>query len=524
MIVRRSSSLLGLIGTILLVFAGVAAWLTRAQTTFDAAYIAVNGILGGIALLVWLTTGLDQLREFLGSRSTRYGASTLVGSVVFVAIVVVLNFLSARNHHRFDLTEQGVFSLSPQSIQVVEALENELSVQAFVEGGVNPPLEDIFRTFAYHSEKFRYQLLDPVEQPQLAEELGIRAYNTVRIQYGEESTVVSEPSEENLTNAIIKVTRATAKTVCFVEGHGETDLDDQGPRGLSALKIALGHENYEIEKVLLASQESVPDHCSVLASVGPVKPFLESEIKAVDAFLASGGRVLFLLRPRASAELAPMLASWGVTIGDDIVVDQVVRIFEGPALGLSPLARSYGDHEITRDLRQITIFPMARALDAKAGAREGLEAVSLVQTSESSWAETDMIALFERNEAALDPAADRKGPLTVAVAVETGKAPDGEAADASDDEAARSRLVVFGSAQFADNRELEGTYYNRDLLLNSFAWLAGEADLLSIRPRAIRASRVQFTPEQETVIFYLSVLLIPQLLLLVGIAVWWRRE
>lgn len=520
--VRRSSSLLGLIGIILLVFAGVAAWLTRAQTTFDAGYIAVNAILGSLALIAWLTTGIDQLRESLGSRSTRYGASTVVGSIVFVAIVVVVNFLSARNHQRFDLTEQGVFSLSPQSIQVVESLEGELSLKAFVEGGVNPPLEDLCRTFSYYSENFRYELLDPVEQPQLAEEFGIRAYNTVRVQYGEESTVVTSPTEENLTNAIIKVTRATEKTVCFVEGHGETDLDDQGPRGLSALKIGLGHENYEIEKVLLASQESVPDQCTVLAAVGPVKPFLENEIKAIDAYLASGGRVILLLRPRASAELAPMLASWGVGIGDDVVVDQIVRIFEGPGLGLSPLARSYGQHEITNELRQITIYPMCRALETKPGARAGLEAVSLVQTSESSWAESDVAGLFERNEASLDPTVDRKGPLTIAVAVKARPQP-AEGADAAD-EAAETRLVVYGSAQFADNRELEGTYYNRDLLLNSFAWLAGEADLLSIRPRAIRASRAQFTPEQETVIFYLSVLLIPQMLLLAGIAVWWRRE
>lgn len=520
MIVRRSSSLFGLIGIILLVFAGVAAWLTRGQTSFDAGYIAVNAILGGIALLVFLTTGVENLRESLSSRSTKYGASTLFGSLVFLAIVVVVNFLSARNHHRFDLTEQGVYSLSPQSIQVVESLGDDLTLQAFVEGGVNPPLEDLFRTYGYYSDKFHFELVDPIEQPQLAEELGVRAYNTVRLQYANETTIVTNPSEENLTNAIIKVTRETAKTVCFVEGHGETDLDDEGPRGASSLKTALGQENYEIEKVLLATMESVPDHCSVLASVGPLKPFMETEIKAIDAYLENGGRALFLLRPRASAELAPLLASWGVEVGDDVVVDQVVRLFQGPALGLSPLARSYGEHDITRDLRQITIYPMCRALEPKPGAREGLQATSLVQTSESSWAETDIDALFNRNEATLDPAADKKGPLTVAVAVEAKPSPENSDAEAE----LQTRLVVYGSAQFADNRELDGTYYNRDLLMNTFGWLAGEADLLSIRPRAIRSSRVQFTPEQETVIFYLSVLLIPQLLLLVGIAVWWRRE
>lgn len=513
---RRRSSVLGLIGIILLLFAGVAAWLTRGRTEFDLAYIAVNGILGLIALVAYFRTGFGQLREALGQRSTKFGVSTVFGSLVFLAIIVVINVISARNHHRFDLTEQGIFSLSPQSIQVLEGLDQELQVQAFVEGGIHPALEDTFRTYSYHSKNFRYQLLDPVQEPQLAEQFNIRTYNSVRLQYGAEATTITDPTEQSLTNAIIKVTRGEQKTVCFVEGHGESDLDDTSARGISALKVALENENYRTEKLLLATEENVPDRCSVLAVVGPMRPFIEGEISAIAAYLDHGGRALFLVRPRASQELLPLLSGWGIVPEDTVVVDQVLRIFEGPTLGLSPLARSYGAHEITRDLRQITIYPMTRSLRLDAQAREGLQVDSLVQTSESSWAETDLDALFERNEAALHPAADQRGPVTVAAA--------SRGTSADDANGAETRIVVFGSAQFADNREIEGTYFNRDLLLNSFAWLAGEADLVSIRPRAMRASRAQFTPEQGTIIFYLSVLLIPQLLLLTGIAVWWRRE
>jgi ABC-type uncharacterized transport system involved in gliding motility auxiliary subunit len=40
----------------------------------------------------------------------------------------------------------------------------------------------------------------------------------------------------------------------------------------------------------------------------------------------------------------------------------------------------------------------------------------------------------------------------------------------------------------------------------------------------VRASRVQLTPDQVQRIFYLSVLILPELLLLVGIWVWSRRR
>ena len=112
-----------------------------------------------------------------------------------------------------------------------------------------------------------------------------------------------------------------------------------------------------------------------------------------------------------------------------------------------------------------------------------------------------------------------KGPVPIAVVVNA----DLKQMNSGKKEGT-ARLAVFGSVEFAQNREMEGTYYNRDLLMNTVGWLVGQSDLVSIRPRGVRASRVQFTADQGTVIFYLSVLLIPELLLIAGIAVWWRRE
>ena len=167
--------------------------------------------------------------------------------------------------------------------------------------------------------------------------------------------------------------------------------------------------------------------------------------------------------------------------------------------------------------RFISLSPLCLVATADASGKQGLQAVELVKTSPSSWGETDLDGLFQRSSATLDDT-DTKGPVPIAVVVsadlkqmKTGK--EGTA-----------RLAVFGSVEFAQNREMEGTYYNRDLLMNTIGWLVGQSDLVSIRPRGVRASRVQFTADQGTVIFYLSVLLIPELLLIAGIAVWWRRE
>lgn len=516
---RRNSSLLGLIGVVLLLFAAVAAVITRGRTSVDLLYIAVNGLVGLFGVVAYLSSGVQQVREAVTQRSTKYGANALAMTLAFVGVLGVVNYLAARNDRRADLTEQRAFSLSPQSASVVRGLTKPLEVQAFVEGGLNPELADLLALYARESNDFKFALIDPDKAPELAERYQIKTYNTVRFQYGNESTTITQPTEENITNAIIKVTRTAQKTICIVEGHGEADIDDvQGPTGLASFKQALANENYVVQKVLLAAVAAVPAECTVAVVIGTEKPYLESEIAAVRSFLEGGGRVLFLLPPRKGNELVPLLADFGVQVGNDVVVDQVVRLFQGPALGLSPLVNTYGPHEITRDFRQRTVFPMTRSVRAAAGTKPGVTVTELVKTSPNSWAETDLAGLFERSEAGLDPNVDTKGPVAIAVVAEIDLAAMGKATGGT------ARLAVYGSAEFAGNREIDGTYYNRDLLLNTVGWLVGESDLVSVRPRGVRASRVQFTADQYTVIFYLSVLLLPQLLLLAGLAVWWRRE
>jgi ABC-type uncharacterized transport system involved in gliding motility auxiliary subunit len=515
--------LLGLVGLVLLTFAGVAAvfaaFFPPARSAIGILYIAINALLGVFALIAYLSAGVDQLRSVVSERSTRYGANVLLGSLVFVAVLGLLNYVAARHSRRFDLTEQGVYSLSPQSMNVAKNLQDDLHIQAFVEGGVNPPVRDLLSRYAYNNPKLQFELIDPDRQPELADRYHVTAYNTLRFEYGKESATITQPTEENITNAIIKVTRTSRKTICVIEGHGEPDIDDiQNARGLANLKQSLTNENYEVKKVLLASMATVPDDCSVVIVAGPEKPLVQNELTALETHLNNGGHLLLLLPPRDGNEIQPLLARFGVKLGNDVVVDQVLRLFQGPALGLSPLVNTYGAHEITRDFKQRTVFPMTRSVRADAAGKKGLLAAELVKTSPSSWAETDLDGIFQRSEATLDAGTDTKGPVSVAVAV------DANLKEMEGGKDGHARLVVYGSIEFAGNREVDGTYYNRDLLLNTVGWLTGQADLLSIRPRKVRASRAQFTAEQGTVIFYLSVLVIPEVLLVAGITVWWRRE
>ena len=82
---------------------------------------------------------------------------------------------------------------------------------------------------------------------------------------------------------------------------------------------------------------------------------------------------------------------------------------------------------------------------------------------------------------------------------------------------------IFGDTSFLTNQYLR-QLYNDALGQSVIGWLAGEEELISIAPRVVRASRAMLDENQMRTIFYLSVLVLPELILLCGIAVWWRRS
>ncbi len=508
---RRSASLLGLIGLISLFF-GVTSWALVGQ---PEAYSIVHLSIGGALLITYLVSSFRDLGQLLSARSTRYGANMIVYSALFIALLAGINWLGVRYNQRIDLTEEGVFTLSPQARSVLEGLEQKLELQAFLEGGRNPAVESTLRSFSSVSPRIQVKLVDPDQQPELTQKYGIRNYGTVRVQYGEQATSVDQPTEEALTNAIIKVTRGTTKVIYFVQGEGEPSIDDvQTPGGYGQARADLQNEQYQVEPLILVQEGHVPDDCDVLAVAAPVRPLLAHEIDAIRAYLDGGGHAIFLLPPQTGSELAPVLSSYGVTLGGNVVVDEIVRLFEGPTLGLNPMVETYGPHPVTEQMTERTIFPLTRSVSPGESA-PGLTITSIAKTSPSSWAESDLATLFEQSQAALDDA-DQAGPISVGVAVTA----DLSALGRGD---GQTRLVVYGTAGIADNQHIN-MLFNRDLFLNSFGWLGGQEELVAIRPRTMRSSRVKFSREEATTIFYLSVLVVPELLLVLGLAVWWRRS
>ncbi len=261
---RRSGSLFGLLGLLFLAF-GFAGALIVDRPLSDL-YVLGNLVLGAGLLIAYLSFGFEEFRGLLGQRSTRYGAGALVYTLLFVLLVGGGNYISARRHHRWDLTEAGIYTLAPQSKKLVEALKEDLAMTGFVEGGQDPQLQTLLESYQYAAPgHVKFRLVDPDKEPALVEQMKITALHSVHLQYGKESFVVANPTEESVTNGIIRVSGTTKKIVYFAEGDGEADIGNQNdPKGYAGAKLALEQENYEVRPLVLPSAEQIPDDASAL--------------------------------------------------------------------------------------------------------------------------------------------------------------------------------------------------------------------------------------------------------------------
>ena len=180
---------------------------------------------------------------------------------------------------------------------------------------------------------------------------------------------MKELSEVALTQAIVKLTRQEQKKVYFLDGHNERPIEgDKAAEGdgMKDAAEALRNENYQVETLLLAAKGEVPADANVVIDgrADAAAP-RDASTRRSSATRERGGALLVLIDPRAGTDLGVDLAKWGVEVGDDVIVDRVQGMFGRPT---TPFAAEYGDHEITRELGDATLFHVARSVQPAASA------------------------------------------------------------------------------------------------------------------------------------------------------------
>jgi ABC-type uncharacterized transport system involved in gliding motility auxiliary subunit len=541
-VMKRLLDGLGWIG-VLLVCAAVVIRFVRPELDTLWWRLAMAGL---VVVAAYLAT---QWREFVtlwSQRSTRAGTLSSVSVLLLLAILIGVNYVAARNNKRWDLTAAGQFTLSDQTRRILSSLEQPVNVRVFARDTDFARYRDRLDAYTYVTNQVRVEYIDPDKQPALARQWEIQQFGTIAVEHAGRIERITTDTEQDITNAIVRAVEGGEATVYFVQGHGERDPTSSDERtGYNAIVSAMQRDNFAVERVVLAQEEAVPDDAAVVVVAGPTVDYLEAEIEMLRDYLDRGGKLMLLLDPPDGPDAPPLTRlldlarDWGIEVGRNIIVDVsgVGRLLgTGPSV---PVVAAYPEHPITDNFGLLTAFPLARSVIPVPGGVDGRVARSFAETSERSWAETDLAAVFEGRPVARDEdRGDLPGPVSLAAAVSV-EAPspaaapepqtDPEAeADEVDEPAAdaprlQTRVVVFGDSDFVSNSML-GTQGNLDLFMNALNWVAQQEQQIAIRPRDPEDRRVTMTADQIARVGYLSVLILPVAILGLGIYGWVRRR
>ncbi len=464
---------------------------------------------GGVLLLAAIVLGFGGIVKFFSRRSSQLGTNTTILSLAVIVILVVLNFLGYRHHKRFDLTTEKLYTLSDQTKKIVGGLSEDVTVARFAKLP-DAQLTDLMTEYRNVSPHVKFLNVDPTEKPEIAKEYGATRMGDVIVAAGPRKQPLEQSpeggfTEQDITSMILKVTRNSVKMVCFMTGHNEKSLTDEGATGYALVDQGLKKEGYNTDSVNLVSKDGIPSGCDVVVVAGPVQAYFAQEAAFVGKYLDAGGKALIEVDPETDPKLDDIFQAWNVNVGKNVVVDAsgVGRLIgTGPE---TPLVVDYGDSPITKNLQGgMTFFQLARTVSIADKAKADPQAVELLKTSERSFTIPKLV-----REVTFDP--KTAGPLSLGVA----------ASRNSGDKSAR--LVVIGDSDFAENQWI-GSQRNGDLFFNSIDWLAQDENLISVRPKSATSRRITLTESQMAGLQWFELFFLPGIVILVGISIWWKRR
>jgi ABC-type uncharacterized transport system involved in gliding motility auxiliary subunit len=457
----------------------------------------------------------DKNRGGTGRRILQ-GANLAVYTLVALAIAVSVNYFASRYTRHWDLTPNKNYSLSPQTQKVVKNLNRDVTIYVFDRERAFRERRDLLDQYASASRRITIRYVDPDRDPGLAKQVGVRSYGSVFVSSGDRHLEASAATEEAITNALLKLLKGQ-KTVYFVQGHGERDLDSGERTGYQRVKKDIENENSQVKTLVLLQKLEIPSDCTMLVIAGPRSDYTDPEIETIKKYLSGGGRAMFMLDPGVDVpNLTKLLAEWSVTPRNDLVIDQnpVAQMFgTDPSM---PLIIKYGSGPIVQPLqRMATLFPLTRSFDTSKGSGGAATTDALCETSSDSFGVKDFNP--KMRQVAFRPNIDIKGPLTVAVSATLTNASSG-----TSENKLQGRLVALGTSLMPANAYL-GFQGNRDLFMNMIDWLSAEEDLISIRPKPPESQHLSLTAAQMNGLL-LRVAIVPLVILALGIMVWWGRR
>jgi ABC-type uncharacterized transport system involved in gliding motility auxiliary subunit len=509
----RKHAPIGLYIALVAALASLGLYIVRRE--FDL-YLQIGLLVFILGLASFVLFDPDRVRRALTGRQARYGSNALLLTVAFLGILVVVNYFVFENSQRWDLTEDKLNTLADETLDTLNALPSDVTVQAFFTPEINPEFaRGLLDDLKFNSDgKITYEFIDPLSDPVSAQNAEIARDGSVVFWLEGNKELVTSVTEQEFTGALVRLMSGEENVIYFLTGHGELAADETGEQGFSQVKRVLESKNYVIENLNLLSAERVPEDAAVILIAGPIYPLETSEVAMLSEYLSTGGALILLQDSPIFTKFGDQMdylsgylnEGWGIHLGQDLIVDQ------SSFLGVfAPVGIADSFHPIAQNIQGVaTGFPTARSVQVVDTFSGAVPTELIMTANDQSWAETDLETLDAGGEVSYSADVDIIGPVSIAAV--------------SENTATRSRVAVFGDVNFAMNANF--TFFgNGDLFIGAVDWVVGQEDLITLTPKTpIQRFMLPPQPYLMNMILLFVVILLPGLVLVAGIVVWFRKR
>ena len=475
-----------------------------------------------------ITGSLKGAKKSLKTTQWRNGSFMTASTCIVIAIILVFNLVVAKLGITFDLTKDKIYSLSDQTVERLNSLEQEVTITILEDDNYsNELINNIVKKYKEKSDKIKVKTVDPVVNPSFiatysekGEEITV---GNLIIESGSKYRVVSERDmyeidyyqgritgvnvEQEVTSAIDYVTNENLPIAYILEGHNEGELPTH-------ITDALQKENYTVQNLNLLSGEKWSYGSSdVLIINAPGRDLSNEEYEMLMSYFKEGGSALVLVEhlPENMENFKKLFEYYGISVGNEIVFEGEASMAYRSPLNIIP---NIGSHYATSpliDAKLPVLMPTPQRITINELTRSTLKIQPLFTTSNNAYAKTGTeLNTFEKENG------DIEGPFNLGVAIsEEVEGKEGEG----------TKIVVVGSSQMLDAQIINLTKGgNLDFVMNSINWLSEREENISIRAKAIAPEQIMITESQLYMLALVSMIIIPLGVCVIGAIVCYRRK
>lgn len=468
------------------------------------------------------------------ARALKIGSYTVAVSLVAIAVVVLLNVLIAQlpgRYTQWDVTQEGLFTLSEQTEQIVSSLEEDVTIYLVAEtGSEDTTILELLERYESLSPHVKVIKRDPVLYPaflsQFTDSPDDVAANSLVVESARRATLIDNADiyintysyyyyyqylsdsqfagESALTTAIDYVTTDHLPTIYQLTGHGELPLNE-------SLIALIDGDNMELKDLSLLAEEAVPEEADCVIISAPTVDLSADEAQMLADYLDDGGSLLLLsdFVVTEFPNLLSVMSDYGMEPEPGLILEGNSAYCYRYRNYLLPVLE---ETEVTRALYEggYQVFvPNAHGVRETAAVRSGVTLIPLLRTSKDAYAKLDVenLGTGEKEDG------DATGPFHVAMAA------------SEEHDGLHTQLVWIGSANMTDESiDTVVSGANSDLILGALGWMCQRENSITIHTKSLNVNYLTMDDGAANLWSVVFMVLIPVLLLTAGAVVMMQRR